>query len=491
MRKGASGDLALHDLGRDCWVYRGFFSNSCVLPFKSGLVVVDTQVSPHGARRLKREIARRTSLPVRFVVNTHHHGDHTGGNSEFAEAELIGTEETARLAVERDADRVAYARTFGLVFQEWHPTVPPTRVFRGRHSFELDGEPVDCLQLGAVETSDACIVHLPRRRIVCAGDAVSTWDYPFLGTPFLDEGLHDDGEWIACLRAILELEPERLVAGHGPPLSGRREIRARLELLMALMTDLLASVRARLHLPVDRIVAEVSRDLAPYLRNAGLREKTLSQRFAIYRCINSLRPERRGRGWWNDLRPSRIERASEGELRAEAVVCEAAGWVPCARAWLARRRRDLAVSLLEERVRREPGDALAWAWLADTLFDGARAVKPAVDATEYLEASGRASRRALELEPGNALAQLNLASLEVFGGLLLAQPMAGPAARLLGALATSALTPAQRRKGAFFLGKALQVDGDPLESDRWLRRALPPLARPAFPALRSFLRSLP
>src|SRR5205814_1429074 len=112
-RPRAAGDLELHPVAEGVWLYRGFFSNSAVFAFKSCCLVVDTQVSPHGGRRLKREIGRVVGLPVRYVVNTHHHGDHMGGNAVFSEAEIIASEDTAALAVSRDQDRTRYAETFG------------------------------------------------------------------------------------------------------------------------------------------------------------------------------------------------------------------------------------------------------------------------------------------------------------------------------------------------------------------------------------------
>jgi glyoxylase-like metal-dependent hydrolase (beta-lactamase superfamily II) len=484
-RRRPAGDLRLHRLADGVFLYRGYFSNSAVLVGDGGVVVVDTQVSPLAAQRLRDAIARVTALPVRYVVNTHYHGDHSGGNALFPEAQVVATDETARFVVERDGERLEYARTFGLEFETLHPTAPPTRTFSGRLDLDLGRDRFELLQLGRVETPDACIVHWPARRVVACGDGVATIDYPFLGVPFLDEGLRDDGSWIGFLDAIAALRPSLLLPGHGPPLVGERAIAARLQLLRALFTDLLGAVKEELArgTPLEPLVERVQARLSRYPSLPSLREYTVSQRFAIYRCVNNLLPERRGRGWWGDLRPSVIRRAPPPPVDDARALVAAAG---LARAG----RRPEAIALLEAHLARDPA-AAAWGLLADVLFDGARAVRPTVDATEYLAAAGEAARRALALDPGEPLALLNLGALDVFGAMVLAQPMARGLARLERALAAPALTREQRSKAAFFVGKAHQMELRDGEADRWYRLALPRWARPFYPLLRQKMRAYP
>src|SRR5215472_16725218 len=61
-------------------------SNAGFVVGSTGVVVIDTFLTPASARDLLAEIRKVTNLPIRFVVNTHYHLDHTGGNSVFAEA---------------------------------------------------------------------------------------------------------------------------------------------------------------------------------------------------------------------------------------------------------------------------------------------------------------------------------------------------------------------------------------------------------------------
>lgn len=492
-RRRSTGDLALHRLGDGVYMYRGHFSNSAFFVMDGGVVVVDTQVSPTAARRLREMIASVTDLPVRYVVNTHYHGDHTGGNALFPEAEIVATAQTAQFVIERDDERVEYARRFGLEFQQWHETVGPTRTFAGRIELAVGADRFEVVQLGAAETPDACVVHWPARGAVACGDGVATWDYPYTGVPFLDEGLRDDGEWIRFLGGVRAMKPSILIAGHGPALVGDSEIRDRLDLLIALWTDLCDAVRRELaaRTPIPALVDKVDAELAHYRRRRDLAEQVTGQRFAIYRVVNNLLPERAGKGWWDDLRPSVVVRAPRAQAEAELLGLAADGVSRRARELLQLGNRPLALSLLERWTELHPDDAAALGLYADVCFDGGLGIVPRVDGTEYLGLASRAARRALALDPDQPLALLALGMSEVLGAMVLAQPMAAGIDKLERAVASGQLTAFQRRKAAFFLGKAHQYEFLPDRADDWFRQALPAWVRPAFPLVRERMRCTP
>jgi glyoxylase-like metal-dependent hydrolase (beta-lactamase superfamily II) len=496
-RMRTAGDLRLRRLAEGVFIYRGFFSNSAVLEAPRAALVVDTQVAPRAAKRLRAAIASTVRAGVTHVVNTHYHGDHSGGNAEFSDAEILATDETARFIVERDGERVEYARTFGLEFQEVHATVAPTRTFSGTVTVDVGGARFEAAQIGAGETTDACIVHFPDRAVVACGDAVTTWDYPFLGVPFLDEGLRDDGAWIGVLRKIRSLRPEVLIPGHGPALTNARVIAARLDLLATLYADLLGAVKEEIAhgLPIPEVVARVATRLAHYPERRDLFEHTVSQRFAIYRCINSLLPERRGGGWWHDLRPSVIARADDAAaqrvLDALGPHARSSDVQRSARAAVRAGHRALGISVLERYLDRHPKAASILGLLADTLFDGARRVSPKVDGMEYIAAASASAKAALELDPDEPLALLTLGAAEVFGAMVLAQDVEPGIRKLERALQSGVLDAAQTQKAHFFIGKAHQMELREDDCDRHLRRALPAWARPAYPLLRARLRSTP
>jgi glyoxylase-like metal-dependent hydrolase (beta-lactamase superfamily II) len=83
--------FTLTEVGANVWAAIGgpnpaTASNAGFVIGDDGVVVIDTFASAAGAKQLLAEIRRRTKLPVRFVVNTHHHLDHVAGNAVFIEA---------------------------------------------------------------------------------------------------------------------------------------------------------------------------------------------------------------------------------------------------------------------------------------------------------------------------------------------------------------------------------------------------------------------
>jgi len=490
--KSAAGDQKLHWLRDNIYLYRGYFSNSCVFLFSTCVLIVDTQVSPIAGQRLKNEIRKITDLPIKYVINTHHHGDHIGGNAVFKEATIIGSELTQKLAIEKDHDRVEYAKAFGLNFQEWHPPFPPTTTFNGTHTLMIDDEMVVISHLGKSETEDACVVFFPKRLAVAVGDSVSTHDYPFMGTPFLDEGLRDDGEWIGALRRIQNLNATLLLPGHGHPLQGS-EIEKRLTLLIALYSDLLNTTRPLVEqrLPVPEIVARVNEQLADYRRHPGLQEKTLCQRFAIYRCINSIDPERKGKGWWQDLRPSVVKKApiSEMEEIFKEISTEDELQKTC-EIFIKNKEVYKAISLLELYASKHQSSQ-AYAFLSDILFDQFTTVKPAVDATEFIVEAKKAYENSLAINPQNPLALLSKSIIDIFGGMILAQDMSQPIAMLEQLEKTHHFSKNQKKKLLFFLGKAHQLSGDFSKSDFYYKKILPPVVRMIFPVIVNKFRRYP
>jgi len=398
----AAGDLRLHRVADDVFLYRGYFSNSVVLRCRKGLIIVDTQVSLRAAARLKEsleELGTSRDLPILAVVNTHYHGDHTGGNAAFDGLPIFGTSLCASFVVDRDEERVQYAKTFGLAFSEIPPVVPPNRTFTGCETLRFDDDVFELTQIGRAETPDACIVHWRNRGVVACGDGVATSEYPFLGVPFRDEGLRGDGEWLRFLATLERLSPSVLAPGHGPPLVGERRIRARLRLLAALFNDLIQVTKDEMSRggSVAEIAARAEARLGRYARRADLEQRTVSQHFAILRCLNNLSPERAGRGWWEDLRPSVLEAGSPDEGRAllaavverlshpgEVTAVDLFRAVRRTATSLARRDRSKALALVTayRDGERHDGRARGTALMADLLFDGARDVRPLVDATE-------------------------------------------------------------------------------------------------------------
>jgi cyclase len=169
------------------------------------------------------------------VVNTHANGDHTHGNALLPEADIIASEASARemaeftpagLAQLKAAGAAGALGVAGRYFAEIFAPFDfagsrgraPTRTFSGRLDLKVGDKDVRLIEVGPAHTAGDVLVHVPASRTVFTGDIL------FIdGTPIMWEG--PVGNWLAACDAILELDVEHIVPGHGP-VTDRAGVRA-------------------------------------------------------------------------------------------------------------------------------------------------------------------------------------------------------------------------------------------------------------------------
>ncbi len=215
-------------------------SSNMVIVNADDVFLVDTNITPEATRRLVNDIKTLTDKPIRFVVNTHWHYDHTDGNQVFGpEVTIIGHENERaeilqgvlknRLALEfqnlpgqienarkQGGDRLKVLEAYQEQLKETVPT-PPTltvadhlTVFRGEREIRI-------LYLGRGHSDTDLMVYLPKEKIVATGDF---FEGPATGA--LNFGFHD--EWATNLEKLKALDFETVVPGHGEPFKGKEQI---------------------------------------------------------------------------------------------------------------------------------------------------------------------------------------------------------------------------------------------------------------------------
>jgi cyclase len=180
-------------------------NNAGILVGDRGVTVVDTAFTEPRARFLRQTVERVSTRPVRTLVNTHHHGDHTYGNYLFPEATIIGH----RLC------REAVLAT-GLETQKFFPgvdwgeieIVAPFVTFDDRLTLHVDDAPLELISMAPAHTTNDIIVWMPERRILFAGDLVFNE-----GTPFVVMG--SVAGTLTALKRLQGLGAELVVPGHG------------------------------------------------------------------------------------------------------------------------------------------------------------------------------------------------------------------------------------------------------------------------------------
>lgn len=199
----------------------------------AGLVLIDT-----GGRETAREtlgvIRRWDSSPIHTVIYTHGHIDHTWGARLLdEEADVNGVarprivahrnilQRFARYDQSQDLNSLIMGRQFnkaGYVFPGEHRR--PDEVYDDQLCLDVGGLRIE-LTHGRGETDDATFVWLPQKKILVSGDFV-IWVFPNAGNPRKVQRYPQD--WAATLRKMHVLEPNILVPGHGPVVSGAARV---------------------------------------------------------------------------------------------------------------------------------------------------------------------------------------------------------------------------------------------------------------------------
>jgi glyoxylase-like metal-dependent hydrolase (beta-lactamase superfamily II) len=245
--------------------------NSLVIINREDVVVVDTGLFPSTARRLVAEVKKLTPLPVRYVIHTHWHDDHTNGNQVFRETwpavEFIAHVDTradlvAKTHDVRDRDLADIEQGLAM-YEEWLRTgkdgagndiddarrgriearmalhraaiaefgtivnTPPDLTFEQSLTLRRDGRTIEVRWLGRGNTRGDTVILLPKERIAAIGDLV-VHPVPFAFGSYYRE-------WIATLARVDSLPADVLVPGHGPVYRDRAYLRQVQELLRALV----------------------------------------------------------------------------------------------------------------------------------------------------------------------------------------------------------------------------------------------------------------
>jgi cyclase len=253
----ASGALAQSAapklVARGVWFLEGDahagYCNSIVIEMDKYLVLVDPSY-PGRTRELMAEIPKLSPKPVRYVFDTHAHGDHSYGNSLWTKA---GATTLAYVGVREEMERYEPARWQSAVSKREDvrslgeaDVERPRNVFRGR-KFVLRDETreVDFLYLGWGHTRGDGYVWLPKEKVLCTGDAAvngprnKMWDA-------------DVANWPKVLDKAAALGPKAVLPGHGD--DGGVEIvtgQARF------LRDLYAAVKAQIDRPVEQIMVSL------------------------------------------------------------------------------------------------------------------------------------------------------------------------------------------------------------------------------------------
>ena len=211
--------LSIRPVKDGLFLINGTGGNVGVRVTTEGVILIDDKF-PRNFAEIQDRVADVTDQPVRYVINTHHHGDHAGGNVEYVNIAEVIAHQNAR-------DNMIKNEQAG----------PPRIVFTSETAVYLGGVEVRAYHFGRGHTNGDTVVYFPDLRTIHGGDLLH-------GTaPFIDYANGGSSrEWVTTLDQALALDFNTAIPGHGQVMT-RADVRA--------FRDQFVSVRRRMSELID------------------------------------------------------------------------------------------------------------------------------------------------------------------------------------------------------------------------------------------------
>jgi len=189
-------------------------TNAGIIVGDDSVLIIDSLRVPSFARDLIKDVKDITDKPIKFVIDTHSHWDHSWGNEEFPDATIIG-------------HKNCYAEMIDVEWNEqWRKKVtssndpwseegnivnitPPNMTFETSMQLYFGGRELDLKYFGKAHTSGDIYIHLPNEKIVFTGDVAQDGGVPYLGDCY-------PADWPDTDNKLAALPIERFMSGHGP-----------------------------------------------------------------------------------------------------------------------------------------------------------------------------------------------------------------------------------------------------------------------------------
>jgi len=234
------GDLNSIKVSDNIYMFQmGSAGNVGVLVGDDGVVLIDDQFAPMTSR-ITDAVAELSDQPVRYVFNTHWHGDHTGGNRNFGKLGPV-------IVAHDNVRRRMSSEQFHLFFKARSAAAPPEALpvitFNDSMTFYLNDEVIDVLHLPVAHTDGDAVYYFRKADVLHTGDAFINRGYPLID---IASGGSIKGQIEATNRMLDMIGPDTIIIpGHGPLADKGRMIAVR---------DMLVTAR-------ERVAELIARDM--------------------------------------------------------------------------------------------------------------------------------------------------------------------------------------------------------------------------------------
>lgn len=224
-------EIQTEKLSDTTYIMVGAGGNLGVSIGEDAVFVIDDQFAPL-TPKIEAAIAKLTAKPVRFVLNTHWHFDHTGGNVNLGRAgALIVAHDNVRKRMSAEG----FIEFLGMRTRPEPKVALPVVTFSTDTTFHLNGDEVYVFHVPRAHTDGDSIIHFRKSNVIHMGDIFFNKLYPFIDT---SSGGTLDGVIAAVDRALaVSNDSTKFIPGHGP-LAGKAELAA--------YRNMLATIGARI-----------------------------------------------------------------------------------------------------------------------------------------------------------------------------------------------------------------------------------------------------
>ena len=209
-------EIKTTDLGNNTYMLVGQGGNITVAVGTDGIIMVDGQYAPL-TEKIKTAIKAISPLPIKYLVNTHYHGDHTGGNENFAkDGVVIVAHDNIRV-------RLAAGTTLGANVTPPRPDALPKQTYLGgSFALEVGGRKAQLTHIANAHTDGDTWVYFADANVLCTGDTVNNLKR-YQTIDFANGG--DVRGMIRAADTYLKVanDETKVVVGHGP-LASKKDI---------------------------------------------------------------------------------------------------------------------------------------------------------------------------------------------------------------------------------------------------------------------------
>jgi cyclase len=216
-------EIKVQKAGGNVYMLTGAGGNIGVSVGDDGIVIVDDQYAPL-AEKIRAALKGITDKPVKFVINTHWHGDHTGSNPQFGETSTIIAQTNVRKRLAAGGDYPAPVNHVDPMVKAGLPVI----TFDHDVTLHVNGEDIQALHFPSGHTDGDSVIFFPQSKVVHMGDDFFNGRFPFID---LSSGGGVKGMTAAVQTVLAQVGPDTVfIPGHGP-LASAADMRAFLQML--------------------------------------------------------------------------------------------------------------------------------------------------------------------------------------------------------------------------------------------------------------------